>query len=91
MNAGRDATTVHALFGCARADCAAPNPAADAHAWTGVFQGDVHEGLAGFESFLSHPSLREAVRLAATVEADERTPPGQRTTERSAVEPASAF
>ena len=90
MKASQDTTTVHALFGCARPDCAAPHAAADAQAWTGVFQGDVHEGLAGFESLLSHPALREASRHATVVAVDGGRADRQRMAERTPVEPAPA-
>jgi len=90
MTAARDTTTIHPLFGCARTDGTTPHAAADAHAWTGVFQGDAHEALAGFEGLLSHPSLREASRPGIATEADGRRASGQRAAERIAVEPAAA-
>lgn len=60
------ASPIDPLFGRTPADAAVLAPDADAQAWIGVFQGDVHEDFPGFEGLFSHPALRPAPRLAKT-------------------------
>lgn len=58
------ASPIDPLFGRTPTEPGVVAPDADAQAWIGVFQGDVHEDFPGFEGLFSHPALRPAARFA---------------------------